>query len=314
MARSKAFEQAHREYVSATMAATIAGVNPWDSPYALWQRIRGEAPPREETFPMWLGTQMEGIVIRAFTRETKLKVRRPRKSFDLDFWYTTEEYGYPMACLLDGRTVDSTGDAVVEAKTASAYASAEWEDELPLLYFFQAQHQLAVTGWQHCYVPAIVGNKFLWRLVIRDDEVIALLTDKERAFWHQNVLAGVAPPIDGHEATSAAIKYRNQRVEPGFSVIIEDSEVERLLAVYRADGEAIDKVKEEREAIGNQLREIVGPAESAIVGAYKLTCKEQTKTLIDLKRLKEEEPEVAKRFSYTTEPTRVLRVTKRKEA
>lgn len=317
MARSNLIEQSHKVAVSATMAATICGINPWDSPYSLWQRIVGDSPPKEETIQMWLGSQLEGVIIRAFTRQTKLKVKRPRKRFDTNFWFLNEDYGYPMSCLLDGITQDSTGPAVVEAKSSGGNWSGEWEEGggIPLMYWFQVQHQLAVTGWQHAYVPALVGGKlYLPDVVERDDEVISLITDKERVFWNDHVLAGVPPAIDGHEATSAAIKRQYGHAEPGMSVVIQDPEVERLVESYRGANESITMLTEEKDAIGNQLRAVIGTNESAVIGSYAVSLKETTRSRIDTKALREQEPEVAERFTVTSEPTRTLRVSKRKDA
>jgi len=313
MSRENAVEKAHREFggITASMAATVCGVNPWDSPYALYQRLTGEAPPLEQNFAMWLGGQMEGIIIRAFTRETKLRVRRPKRAFDPDFWFETHEYGFPMGCLLDGITVDSSGNAVVEAKHASSFAGDDWEGEPPLMYWFQMQHQLACTGWLAAYAVALVGKKLVWLRVERDDEIITLITDAEREFYVEHLKPRVPPPIDGHTATSEAIKRQYAHAEPGFSVIIEDVEAERLCAKYGAQGRAIDALKTEREETKNQLLAIVSSAESAVIGEYKVTAKEQIRSSLDVDRLRAEMPEVVEKYSKVTS-SRPLRVTQRK--
>lgn len=313
MSRTSAIERAHREFggLTSSMAATVAGVNPWDSPYHLYARLTGEEPPLEQTWEMWLGQQMEPVIVRAFTRQTKMRVRRPRRVFDRDFWFTTEEYGFPMGALLDGITVDSSGNAVVEAKHASVFMSDEWGEEPPLMYWFQVQHQLACTGWLNAYVAALVGKKLVWMRVARDDELIAMLTDREREFWQNHIVPRVPPPIDGHAATSAVIRRRYAHSEPGFSVIIEDEEVERLCARYRSEGDSIEALKKQREGTKNQLLVVLDTVESAVVGAYKVTAKEQTRSEIDVERLREEEPEIAAKYTKTSS-NRPLRVTQRK--
>lgn len=260
---------------------------------------------------MWLGRQMEPVIIRAFTHETKMRVRRPRKAFDPNFWFTTEEYGFPMGALLDGITVDSAGNAVVEAKHASAFAGEEWEGEPPLMYWFQVQHQLACTGWLNAYAVALVGKKLVWMRVARDDEIIAMITDKERDFYVNHVAARVPPPVDGHSATSALIKQRYAHSEPGYSEVIEDAEAERLCEVYRAQGSAIDALKQEREATKNQLLMVIDTAESAVIGRYKIAAKEQERESIDVELLRRELPDIAEKYTKTSS-SRPLRVTERK--
>jgi len=313
MSRSNAIEKAHREFggITASSAATICGVNPWESPYTLYQRLVGETPPLKQTWEMWLGSQMEGVIIRAFTRETHLKVSRPKRVFDPNFWFTTTEYGFPMGALLDGTTTDTSGPCVVEAKHASAFAGEEWDGEPPLMYWFQMQHQLACTGWRRCYAVALVGKKLIVLPVERDEELIALITDKEREFYHNHVVPRVPPPVDGHSATSALIKARYAHSEPGYAEVIEDPEVERLCEVYRAQGTALDALKQDREATKNQLFMVIKRAESAVVGRYKVSAKEQTRTDIDVERLRKELPEVAAQYARAN-TSRPLRVTERK--
>ena len=294
--------------ITATAASIIAGVNPWESPYSLYQRMIGEAPEKEQTFPMWLGTQMEGIVIRAFTKETGLKCRRPHRAVDPNFWFVSEEYGFPMGCLLDAWTLDpeKTG---IEAKTASAFMSAEWEDDVPLHYFLQIQHQLAVTGWDHFYAAAIVGNKFVMHRVPRDEELITLLTDKERRFYHDHLVPRVPPPVDGHESTSAAIGRQWGRSTPEYVEVINDPEIERLAQVYAAQGKLIEEQKQAREETANQLKVIVQDREALVAGDYKVGWKTQVAKRADTKALKVSEPDIWERFAYEI-VSRPLKVTK----
>jgi len=254
MARSKLIEEKHLTCISATMAATIAGVNPYASPFQLWCRFEGTEPAQDENYAMRRGKFMESGICKEFTHETKLRVHRPRSTMDL--WFETVEYGYPMGALLDGWTMDSTGKAVVEVKTANPWKAHEWlydeyedesaNDKVPLVYFMQAQHQLAVTGWEHTYMPADVGGMFVWRLIKRDQDVINLLTTRERNFWINNVQGHEPPEVDAHRATAEAINRRWARSQPESVEILNDPEVIRLASTYKGQGEVINKIKAER--------------------------------------------------------------------
>lgn len=284
MPPKNAVQRLHDEFqgITASRAATIAGVNPYSSPYELFMQMTGQLPPQEQNFPMWLGTQMEGIVIRAFTRETKLKCKRPHGVVDRNFWFTTEEYGFPMGALIDATCMDPelTG---VEAKTASAWLSADWEDDVPVQYMCQIQHQLACTGWDHFYAAAIVGNKFVYHRVPRDEELIALITDKERDFFWDHLVEGVPPDADGSEATSNAIKARWGKSEPGYTEVIDDPEIERLAMSYQAQGKAIKKMETEREEVGNRLKVLIEDREALISRTKKVNWKTQEYDYFDLK-------------------------------
>jgi len=314
--RVNAIEQLHKSYVSATMASIILGVNPWDSPYSLYQRIKGEAPPKEQTLAMRLGSHMERFIVDEFTRETGKKVRTPdrRKKFDPNFWFTTEEYGYPMGALLDGITQYADPDdprvsltAVVECKNVSAFLGDEWENEPPIYYYAQMQHQMAVTGWGRVYAVALIGNQLRVMEVERDDNVIAAITDAERNFWLNHVVPGIPPSLDSHKATAEAVKRRYAKSTPGATILIEDPEVERLAQVYVATGQAIDRLKDEREAYGSQIRNLIEDAESVEVGRFRITCKSKAGAKrIDTQRLRADYPEIAAKYTTEGDPSRPL--------
>ncbi|HHR2781106.1 TPA: YqaJ viral recombinase family protein, partial [Listeria monocytogenes] len=80
-------------------------------------------------------------------------------------------------------------DAILECKTASAYLAKEWEaDEVPATYLVQIQHYLAVTGKNKAYVAVLIGgNKFIWKEIERDDELINQIIAFELDFWETNV-------------------------------------------------------------------------------------------------------------------------------
>jgi putative phage-type endonuclease len=305
----RAVAKLHAEFkgITATSASIIAGVNPWESPYSLYMRMTGQGEEREQTFPMWLGTQMEGIVIRAFSRETGLKCRRPHRAVDPAFWFTTDEFGFPMGALIDAWTLDPD-KAGVEAKTASAYLSAEWEEDVPLHYFMQIQHQMACTGWSHFYAAAIVGNKYVQHRVERDDDLIALLTDKERDFYWNHLYEQIPPDVDGSEATGRAITARWGRSTPEYTEVINDPEVERLALVYNAQGKAVSKLKEERELTANRLKVVLEDRESLQSGSQMITWRTQPRTSIDTKLLRATFPLAAEACTTKSE-TRPLKVT-----
>jgi putative phage-type endonuclease len=314
MPRANPFDELHKTGISATMAAVIMGVSPWESPLSLYWRIKGEGPSKEQNDAMYWGTKLEPLVARRFAEVTKLKVRRPSRKIDPNFLFRSEEYGYPMLALLDGLTYDDDGEAIVEVKTTSIYNKDEWADEPPIMYYAQAQHQMATTSLNRVYMPVLLGgNTFLYKVIERAEDVIAMMTDGQRDFWNNHILAGVPPEADGHESTGDAIKARYPHSEPDYSEVIDDPEVERLAQVYVAQGQSVEKLKDEREATGNQLRLILEDRESIVSGNYKITAKEQVARRVDTKCLKVDEPEIWERFAYE-QSSRPLRVTEREKS
>jgi putative phage-type endonuclease len=313
MPRANPFDELHKTGISATMAAVIMGVSPWESPLNLYWRIKGEGPSKEQNDAMYWGTKLEPLVARRFAEVTKLKVRRPHRQIDPNFLFRSEEYGYPMLALLDGLTYDDDGEAIVEVKTTSIYNKDDWAEEPPIMYYAQAQHQMATTSLSRVYMPVLLGgNTFLYRVIERNDEVIAMMTDGQREFWNNHILAGVPPEADGHESTGSAIKARWPHSEPDYSEVIDDPEVERLAQVYVAQGASVEALKTEREATANKLRLIIEDRESVVSGAYKISAKEQITKRVDTKALEEDMPDVWEVFAKKTS-SRPLRVTEREK-
>lgn len=82
-----------------------------------------------------------------FTKRSGLSVTR------VPFLLQHDKYRFMLANL-DGMIDDPVyGKCVFEAKTSSAYKAEEWETGIPVSYYAQVQHYLAVTGWQGAYIP-----------------------------------------------------------------------------------------------------------------------------------------------------------------
>jgi predicted phage-related endonuclease len=271
---------------------------------------------------MFRGKMSEAYLVQWFRKQNKLRCRRPKSTLDPDFAISTEQYGFPMNCILDARTVDSTGDAAIEVKTGSHWVAHEWlyedgeddsaNDKMPLHYYLQTQHQLAVTGWEHCYVPAEIGGQYVQRLVRRDDAVIEMLVEKERYFWVVNVQGHEPPETDGSAGTTEAISRRWPRSTPEAVDVVNDPEVERLAATYQQQGSLLTNMKKERDAVGNRLRVLLKDREALLAGGYKVTWKSYAKKQFDLDAFRAAHPAIAEEF--TVEKTqRPLKVTETKE-
>ena len=167
--------------LGASDAAAAVGLSKWKSPYELWLEKTGQTTDDfdPDALPIVMGNALEPVVLAHFTRRTGLTVsRRQEQVVDPNWsarWVT-----------LDGVASDG---GLVEAKSAGFADPAEWGDEyeddaVPMPYYLQCQHGLACTSAEFTYMPLIVLNRqFRLYRVRRDDDVIAQLTEGERAFW-----------------------------------------------------------------------------------------------------------------------------------
>ena len=176
-------------------AAAVAGLNKWKSPIQVYMEKLDEAPEvvRNEESMYW-GNVMEDIVAHEFSRRTGLKVRRRNAILK----HPKHEF---MLANVDRLIVGRKEG--LECKTASEYAKEEWkDDEIPVAYLLQCQHYMAVTGYDAWWIAVLIGgNKFVYKRIERDDELINYLIEIEKNFWESHVLKGIPPEIDGTEAS-----------------------------------------------------------------------------------------------------------------
>ncbi|HAA3503588.1 TPA_asm: hypothetical protein GEI81_16165, partial [Listeria monocytogenes] len=162
-------------------AGIIMGLNQYKTAFELWLDKTDQVLPDESAGEAaYWGNQMEEVVAKEFEKRTGKKVRRS------NMMYQHSEHDFMLANV-DRFVVGE--DAILECKTASAYLAKEWEaDEVPATYLVQIQHYLAVTGKSKAYVAVLIGgNKFIWKEIERDDELINQIIAFELDFWETNV-------------------------------------------------------------------------------------------------------------------------------
>ncbi|MCM1236939.1 MAG: YqaJ viral recombinase family protein [Ruminococcus flavefaciens] len=267
----------------------IAGINPFKSVHELWREKTGQAEPEQTDSEFaHFGTLLEPVVRKEFMARTGIKVRQKHMLLQ------SEEYPFMFADL-DGVIHENGELAVFEAKTASAYKQEIWEEGVPAPYILQVQHYMAVTGAERAYVAALVGgNHFFHHVVERDGEMIGKIIAMEMHFWETYVVGGAEPVPDGSEATTA---YFNSRFSETNGEIIElPEEALSVCDEYEKLSQQLKELEKAKNAAGNRLKSYLKEAEAGTVGGRKVTWKQISKSTVDTKRLKTEEPEVYSSF------------------
>lgn len=261
--------------------SVIAGVNPFRSIFQLWLEKTGQVEPEEtENDNTHFGNVLEPVVKREFSKRTGLKVRAKRALLQ------SEEYPFMLADL-DGVIYENGKMNLFEAKTASAYKQEIWEKGIPEEYVLQVQHYMAVTGAEKTYLAALVGgNRFYWKVVPRDEQKIAEIIAMEKAFWEENVLAGIEPVPDGSEATTDFLneKYASSN---GNTILLPE-EALGLCRRYEELSGQLNELQDKKDAVSNQLKNFLKNNESGVIGEYRVTWKQVTSTTFDKKRLEKE--------------------------
>jgi len=272
---------------------SICGLNKWKSPIAVYLDKVGELPNEDiESEAAYWGTVMEDTVAKEFEKRTGKKVRR--KNFILQH----KEYPWMLANL--DRVIVGE-NALLECKTASAYKDGDWKDDvIPESYLLQVQHYLAITGCEKGYIAALIGgNKFVWKEIQRDEEIIEYLINIEKDFWENHIEIKNPPVIDGSEAS---IKVLNMMYPEATNTeeMLLDYEAAELISRRNELKEEATKVKEEISECENKIKNMIGNHEKAVVDTYKVAWKNVNSNRLDSKSLKKDHPDIYQKYCKTS--------------
>jgi putative phage-type endonuclease len=268
-------------------AGIILGLNKYRTAFELWLEKTGQVEPVEvDNEAIYWGNQMEDVVAKEFEKRTGKKVRRT------NFMYSHPEHEFIKANL-DRLVVGE--DAILECKTAGAFLAKEWEgEEVPDTYLVQVQHYLGVTGKEKAYIAVLIGgNKFIWKEIERDQELIDMIFKAEIEFWNHNVLGFQQPELDGSSAAEQYLKEKYDRAEEGKEVILK-AEFKELIQQYERVKEDEKLIKTAKTEIENKIKAELKDAELGLTDTHEVTWKNVVSNRVDAKELKAKFPDIYK--------------------
>lgn len=277
-----------RNGIGGSDVATILGLNKWKSPYQLWLEKTNQLEKNEEqNEPAYWGNVLEEVVAKEFTERTGKKVRKRNQVFE-----------HPLHPFLRANIDrDIIGEnAILECKTANAFLAKEWEgEEIPQAYICQVQHYMNVLNREYAYIAVLIGGqRFIWKRIERDQELIDLITEKLVSFWEINVQANIAPPIDGSTAATDFLKdYYKDIDDSEITLGVKfDDLVHSRIDLKRSEKE----IKTEIKRVENEIIQELGKnnASIGVTPNFVIDWKHQQRKSIDKKALAERYPEIAK--------------------
>ena len=285
--------KARRKGIGGSDAAAIAGLNKWKSPVSVYLEKIGQAPEEKvNSESAYWGTMLEDVVAQEFSKRTGLKVRRRNAILQ------HPEYPFMLANI-DRLIVGEK--AGLECKTASEYLKGEWkDDEVPAQYLIQCQHYMAVTGYDAWWIAVLIGgNKFVYKKIERDEDIIQYLIQIESDFWNNHVLKKNPPMFDGSDASSDLLKalYPTAKFDDEIELPPDASE---LIEKYEQAKQEEEEAAIRRKEAENQLKAMLGEYEKAFAGDRIVTWKNVRSSRVDTKLLKEKYPEVYREVSKET--------------
>ncbi|WP_062532359.1 YqaJ viral recombinase family protein [Jeotgalibaca dankookensis] len=287
--------EARRTGIGGSDVGSILGFNKYKSPYQVWLDKTGQWKEEQtDNEPAYWGNVLEEVVAREFTERTGKKVRRMNKM------YRHREHPFLQANI----DRDVVGEpAILECKTANTFLADQWEgDSIPEQYIFQVQHYMNVLNRDYAYIAVLIGGqKFIWKRIERDQELIQLIQERLVEFWEVNVKQMIPPSIDGSDATTAFMKERYASSEVGKEILLGQAEDE-LIASLKEQKDIKKIIEINISQIENQLKDKLGQshAEVAITPSNLITWKPVVSNRIDTKKLKAEQPTIYEKYRRTS--------------
>jgi putative phage-type endonuclease len=288
--------------IGSSDAAAAVGLNPYKSQLELWMEKTGrlvhaaqsdglaEQPDDDDNSPLFWGTVLEPIVAEHYAKRTGFKVRRVNAVLQ----HPTHAW---MLANLDREVVGSDEVQVLECKTAGINGARLWKNGVPEYVQLQVMHQLAVTGQQAADVAVLVGGHELriFRLE-RDEALIERLIQLEAEFW-RHVTEDTPPPADASDSADRALRAlfpEDDHEVLDFTEQTELSEVFEQLLVVRS---VLDDAKRDEAQLKHQLQQAMGTASEAQFSQGRITWKKSSDSrVVDLARLKKDEPELVQQY------------------
>lgn len=155
---------------------------------------------------------------------------------------------------------------------------------------------MAVTGKRTWYIAAVIlGQKFVYRKLVWNDELIAGLTSVEKKFWENHVATGVMPAPDGSDICSEVLNSYFGPERKGSSIRLTgfDDRLDRRAEIMTQ----IDRLQKEQNRIEQEIKLYMQDNEFASSDSYRVSWSSVETTRLDTKRIKEEHPEIYRDYA-----------------
>lgn len=205
--------EARKGGIGASEVATIMGLNPYESPLALWRRKVGIDPDKEENAAMKRGHYCEDAVAQWWAEETGREVIASSSS---DFMFVDTEREYMRVSpdrtfWLPDQARNDDNKGILECKTTNMSVDI---DDIPKTWFCQVQMNLGVANYQHGSL-AWMGRGFEFGYL--DIEFVpdfyAMLVEMVDKFWNVNVLQKIEPiPMSAQDVVEKYAKHTDGKI------------------------------------------------------------------------------------------------------
>ena len=280
-----------RKGIGGSDCAAACCLSRWKSPLQLFfEKTRGMKMEEDNERMAW-GRTLEPVIRAEFAKRTGLAV------IECPFMFASQEYPYMIANVDGIVTEPNDSKALLEIKTVGEHSAKDWDDGLPLEYYLQIQHYMAVCDLTKAYCATLIGgNKFNYQIVERDTETINTIIALESDFWINHVLKGVPPVVTDKDAELLGSLYPKSNN----TTAILPTDADQIISDYLEIKNLEEEIKSKKAECENKLKAMLGDSESAVSSTgYTVSWKSVKSSKFDTTRLKTEHPEIVE--AYTTQ-------------
>lgn len=278
-----------RYYIGGSSIAAVLGLSNYKTQLQLWTELTGIAEPEDisDKMQVRLGVKMEQIVSEIFMEDTGKKLHRVNEEFKHD------KYDF-LVGHIDRRVVGE--GAIVEIKTTSAYNKKQWENgQAPQEYLIQLMWYLGLTKSNIGYLVGLIGNTELAVVPVAfDKELFETMVKKAVHFWENFVLTKTMPTTI--TADDGDTLYKIFPIADPNSDLVLGDDAASLLEKLEASQAELNALENDIDKYKNELKAMLGEAQGAQCGPYRITWKNQSTKRLDTTLLKEQKPDIYTEF------------------
>lgn len=256
----------HAALITPSKVAAILGVSRWESPFRLWQRMKGNIDPAPPSEIFALGHDFEPAMASIWKRRNPGWQLSPG---EVQYLIPTDRFGYPAAVTLDRRARRGRSRRVVEFKMARRLEDwgDQFTDEAPADYVAQVMAQMAYTGFtEHPAELVVLGPYFeAHTYSIPFVPAIAELIHTRCCDFYESLSDDTPPDLDDSVATYEALREMHPDID-GTSVLIDRELAQRVLTLNAA----AKSIETELRGAKSELLDLMGNAATALFEDIKI--------------------------------------------
>lgn len=317
--------------LTATRFATIMGLNAWATPFSAWcEMTRTYEEPFEDNIYTTAGKVIEPKVCEYLKSRYFMDIKSPTDVYGPDYFKKTWGDFFPDSEALGGMWDFLGDDYIVEVKTTKRVEDWKGVDgnvEPPIYYKLQASLYAYLLGFDdvvmtcsfltdkdyinpEAFVPNVDNTVVIEFKVSEEFPTFKeSYIDPALKFWREHVLTGISPEYD-EKKDAEILKVLRKNVTEA-----EDADIAKLMAEGDKLRASIDKAEAKISDKKKRLKEIEDAVKKSMIGQfrdgdkkveigtnkYTWTLTKSERNGLDSTALKNELPDVFKKYTKTTE-------------